>query len=149
MEFIHAYAVFLIPIIVIVIAQTIKFVRYSLMHGVDWNYLLSPGHMPSAHAAFVTALVVTIGYYDSTSSSAFAVAMGFAVIVIYDAVRIRMHIGDQGKYFNMLVSQLKDIDQSQFPRLKERVGHYTSEVVAGIVVGALLAALLITLLRML
>lgn len=139
-----SYAMFVIPMIVIIAAQSVKFLRFSLRHGIDWNYLFAPGHMPSAHSAFVTALVTTIGYYEGVDTGAFAVAVGFATIVIYDAMRIRMQIGEQGKFLNELVRELDKIDRSKFPRLKERVGHYGREVLAGIVFGAGLASALIT-----
>ncbi len=138
---------FLIPIVVIVAAQSTKFLLYTVRHGLNWNYLFSPGHMPSAHSAFVTALVVTVGYYDGTHSAAFAVAVAFATIVMYDAVRIRMQIGDQGKLFNRLVKELPAIDKSHYPRLKERVGHYTREVIAGVIFGTALSFAIIFLLK--
>ncbi len=137
------YNMFLIPLVVIVSAQAVKFARHTYRHGLNWSYLLSPGHMPSAHSAFVSSLVVTVGYYDGTRSAAFAVAVAFATIVMYDAVRIRMQIGDQGKFLNQLVRELPNIDKTKFPRLKERVGHYTREVVAGAIFGIVLSFILI------
>ena len=139
-------AMILIPIATLVAAQAIKFLRFSLRHGVDWNYLFTPGHMPSAHSAFVTALATTIGVYDGIHTGAFAVAVGFAIIVIYDALRVRMQIGEQGRFLNELVRELDDIDRSKFPRLKEHVGHYGSEVVAGILFGFAMSGTLIALL---
>ena len=64
------------------------------------------------------------------------VAIILAFIVIDDAVRLRMYLGDQGRYLNMLVKELKvEIDEKQFPRLKERVGHRVSEVIIGGILG--------------
>lgn len=132
---ITSYAMFLIPIIVIIAAQVVKLIRFSLRHGVDWNYLFTPGHMPSAHSAFVAALVTTIGHYEGVDTGAFAIAVGFATIVMYDAMRIRMQIGEQGKFLNELVRELDKIDRNKFPHLKERVGHYGREVLAGVIFG--------------
>ena len=67
------------------------------------------------------------------------------IIIIDDAVRLRMYLGDQGRYLNMLVEQL-DIDQTKFPRLKERVGHRVSEVIVGGIYGFLLTIILVKLL---
>lgn len=132
---ITSYNMFLIPLIVIVAAQATKFLLYTVRHGLNFNYLFSPGHMPSAHSAFVAALVTCVGYYDGTHSASFAVAVAFATIVMYDAVRIRMQIGDQGKFLNRLVRELPTINKSHYPHLKERVGHYTREVVVGVIFG--------------
>jgi acid phosphatase family membrane protein YuiD len=75
------------------------------------------------------------------SSGAFAVAVILAFIVIDDAVRLRMYLGDQGRYLNMLVQQL-NISEKQFPRLKERVGHRVSEVIVGGILGFIMTVFL-------
>jgi len=137
------YKLFLIPIIVIICAQLIKFIRLSYKYGFKFDNLFDPGHFPSAHSAFVTALVIVIGYYENITSGTFAVATCFAFITIYDAMRIRMHIGLQGKTLNKLVSEMDNIDKKEFPRLKEHVGHYTNEIIGGIGVGIILSTILI------
>ncbi len=141
---------FLIPIIVMGVAQIMKFGRYTFKHGLDWEYMFSPGHFPSAHSAFVTSLLVCIGYYDSVTSPAFAVAAAFAMLTIYDAMRVRVNIGIQGRVINTLVEKLDDldeIDKKMFPHLKERVGHYASEVAGGITVGIVVTFLFIWLIE--
>ncbi len=148
-EILLQYKLFLIPIIVILCAQLIKFLRLSLKHGFRLDDLFDPGHFPSAHSAFVTSLVVTIGYYESVTSGTFAVATCFAFITIYDALRVRMHIGLQGKTLNKLVTEIDSIDPKKFPHLKEHVGHYANEVAGGISIGVILSILLILLISIL
>jgi uncharacterized protein len=138
-NFCEQYKLFLIPIIVIFCAQLIKFARLSIKYGFEWDNLFDPGHFPSAHSAFVTSLVVVIGFYEKIASGVFAVAACFAFITIYDAMRVRMHIGLQGKTLNRLVSEIHEIDQKTFPHLKEHVGHYANEVAGGIFVGVLMS----------
>lgn len=136
MEFFQPYLVFLIPIAVGVITQAIKFTLYTIKHGFDIGYALTHGHMPSMHTAFATSLLVSIGHFEGLSSGSFAVAVVLAFLIIDDALRIRMVLGDQGRYLNMLIEQLKgEIDERKFPRLKERIGHHVSEVVVGALVG--------------
>jgi acid phosphatase family membrane protein YuiD len=94
--------------------------------------------MPSTHSAFVSALIVTTGHYYGVNSGAFLVAFSLSIIIFDDALRLRMYLGDQGRYLNNLVQDLK-IDQKKFPRLKERVGHRTSEVIVGIIYGIALS----------
>jgi len=142
-EILLQYKLFLIPIIVIIFAQLMKFVRLSLKHGFQLDDLFDPGHFPSAHSAFVTSLVITIGYYESVTSGIFAVAACFAFITIYDALRVRMQIGLQGKTLNKLVTEIDSIDPKRFPRLKEHVGHFANEVAGGIGIGILLSFVLI------
>lgn len=98
--------------------------------------------MPSSHTAFAISLLTSVGYYEGISSGTFAVAVALAFLVIDDAVRLRMYLGDQGRYLNMLVQELH-MNTDQFPRLKERVGHRTNEVLAGAFVGFFLSVLFI------
>ena len=140
----QSYLVWAIPIAVGVLAQITKFVVFSVRNGWQPSYIFTHGHMPSAHTAFALSLLVSIGHYEGIHSGAFAVTVGLAFLIIDDAVRIRMHLGDQGRYLNMLVEQL-DLNKEQFPRLKERVGHRTSEVIAGGIFGVILRIIAISL----
>ena len=142
LKLIAPYAVFFIPIVVGVIVQTIKFVLYSLKHGWDIRYAFTHGHMPSAHTALAISLVTSVGYYEGVGDASFAIAIVLAFIIVDDAARLRMHLGDQGRYLNMLIGQL-DIDEKKFPRLKERTGHRISEIIVGAVLGLVLTALCI------
>lgn len=138
----QSYLVWAIPIAVGTLAQLAKFAIFTFKNGWHPSYIFTHGHMPSAHTAFATALLFSIGHYEGFHSGAFAVTVGLAFLIIDDAVRIRMHLGDQGRYLNMLVEQL-DLSKKQFPRLKERVGHRTSEVIAGAIFGFILTVVLI------
>jgi acid phosphatase family membrane protein YuiD len=144
MQPLHSYLVFIIPIIAGLSVQAIKFALFTMKHGWKPEYMFTHGHMPSAHTAFAISVVTSVGYYDGMSSGAFAVAIALAFILIDDAARIRMYLGDQGRYLNMLVAQL-DVNTENFPRLKERVGHRVSEVLVGAIVGFLFTTLLIAL----
>ena len=135
------YNIFIIPIIVGVLVQLIKFVVFSFKHGWDIRYAMTHGHMPSAHTAFIVSLVTSVGVYEGTHTGAFAVAVALAIIVIDDAARLRMYMGDQGRYLNMLIRQL-NIDEKSFPRLQERVGHRVSEVIIGGILGVVFTLIL-------
>lgn len=142
------YYIFLIPIVSWFIVQGTKIILYSIKHG--WNIIentrhLGHGHMPSAHTGFVVSLATSVGYYSGLDSGAFAVALIFAIITIDDSVRLRMQMGHQGEYINMLISELKL--QKDFPKLKERLGHRYSEVLVGGIYGFLLALLFIEILK--
>lgn len=142
MEWFQPYLIFIIPIVVGILTQVLKFVLYTLKHGWNPEYIFTHGHMPSAHTALVVSLLTSVGYYEGAHSGAFALSAVLAFIVIDDAARIRMHLGDQGRYLNMLIEQLH-LNQDEFPRLKERVGHRVSEVVGGAIVGFFMTLLFI------
>lgn len=142
MEGLTPYLVFLIPITVGILTQVLKFLLYSVKHGFNVEYAFTHGHMPSAHTSLVVSLLVSVAFYEGIHSGAFALSAVLAFIVIDDAARIRMYLGDQGRYLNMLVEQL-GIEKSKFPRLKERVGHRVSEIIGGAFVGFFLTILFI------
>jgi acid phosphatase family membrane protein YuiD len=144
MEIISTYAVFLIPIAVSIIVQAIKFFLYSLKHGFNIRYAFTHGHMPSAHTALAISLVTSVGHFEGLNDASFAIAIVLAFIIIDDATRLRMHLGDQGRYLNMLIEQL-NISEQQYPRLKERMGHRVSEVIVGGIAGFVLTMLFIKL----
>lgn len=144
MKYIAPYAVFIIPVLVGVIVQAIKFVIYSLKHGWDIRYAFTHGHMPSAHTAFSVSIVTSVGFFEGIHSGTFAVAFALAFLIIDDAARLRMHLGDQGRYLNMLVEQL-EVDNKKFPRLKERTGHRVSEIIVGAILGIVLTGIFIKL----
>jgi acid phosphatase family membrane protein YuiD len=136
------FEIVVIPLIVGMITQTTKFVVFSIRHGINWNYFLTHGHMPSMHSALVSSLVVVVGYLEGINTGVFAISVVFALIILDDALRIRMHLGDQGRYLNMMIQAL-NLDRKKYPRLKERVGHRWSEVIVGILFGVVLTFLFI------
>ncbi len=145
MDFLEPYLVVIIPIVVGIGTQALKFVIFTIKHGWKPEYMFTHGHMPSAHTAFALSLATSIGWYEGLHSGAFAISLAFAFILIDDAARIRMYLGDQGRYLNMLIDQLKEnVDETKFPHLKERVGHRVSEVVVGALVGFLATTILIS-----
>lgn len=142
MESFQPYLVFLIPITVGILTQVLKFSLYSFKHGFNIEYAFTHGHMPSAHTSLVVSLLTSVAYYEGVHSGSFALSAVLAFIVIDDAARIRMYLGDQGRYLNMLVDQL-NLNQDSFPRLKERVGHRISEIIGGAFVGLFFTLFLI------
>jgi hypothetical protein len=145
MELIKQHAIFIIPIIVGLLAQFTKYVIYSLKNGWKLEYIFTHGHMPSAHTAFAVSILASVGYYEGLNDGSFAVAVVLGFLIIDDAVRLRVYMGDQGRYLNMLIQQLK-ISDKKFPRLKERIGHRISEVIVGGILGLVLTTILIALL---
>lgn len=144
MEILSHHLVYLIPIAVGILAQATKFGLFTLRNGWKPGYMFTHGHMPSAHTAFAISLLTSIGYFEGMQSGAFAVTVGLAFLIVDDAVRIRMILGDQGRYLNMLTEEL-DVDRKAFPRLKERVGHKVNEVIVGALFGFFATWLLISL----
>ena len=119
--------------------QAFKMVYYSIRNRrLEAHRLFSTGGMPSAHSAFVSALVVSVGLVEGWASAAFTVAVVLAAIVVFDAVRLRRTVDTHSRVLHELIALLPDKRPAFNPPV---VGHSAAEVVVGMVVGAALAAL--------
>ena len=140
------YPIVIIPIIVGCTAQGIKFLLLAKENRkIEFKYLLSPGHMPSAHTAFVISLSTTVGYFDGIFSTTFAISIVLSYIVIYDAANIRTNIGYNGKIVNRLIKEIPEIKKENYPILKEIVGHKPLEIIAGAILGIVLTIIILVL----
>ena len=76
----------------------------------------------------------------------------FAIIVMYDAMNVRMETGKQAVILNLFLkneeirSHLKDASKGEWPKiiLKEYVGHTPAQVIAGILIGIVIGYLVCT-----
>lgn len=141
------YPIIIIPIIVGSTTQLIKFLLFIIKHKkVDLKFLVTSGHMPSAHSAFVVSLITVVAFFDGIFSTTFTISFVLAYIIIYDALKIRTNIGYNGAIINKLVKNLPKNKQNGYPILRERVGHLPLEVLVGIILGFTLTILLIIIL---
>ena len=120
---------FLIPLVVMIVTELTKIVLEGIETGNWKGGLFRPGGMPSSHSAFVTSLLIIVGWRSGTQSMEFAIAFVFACITWYDATSSRRAIGEQAKVLNRL---------QHWQHLSERLGHSLLEVVCGIAFGAVI-----------
>ncbi|MEH2320611.1 divergent PAP2 family protein [Nostoc sp.] len=129
--------VLLVALVACLIAQALKLVIEIVKHHkLNVRVLVTTGGMPSAHSALVTALAAGVGQTLGWASPDFAVAMIFAIIVMYDAAGVRQAAGKQARILNQMIDELFDEkpDFSQ-DRLKELLGHTPVQVIAGSALG--------------
>jgi len=98
--------------------------------------------MPSSHSAFVSSLAVAVGISSGFDSTIFALALGFAIIVMYDASGIRHAAGKQAAVLNKIVDELFHGGRIREDRLRELLGHTPVEVFAGAALGAAVSMIL-------
>ena len=91
--------------------------------------LFVDGGMPSSHAAFVFGLTSSV-YLESGPSLAFFVALIFAIVVSYDAMKVRWIVGEHSRRLNEISPKNK-----RYTKLEERVGHTFTEVIVGAIIG--------------
>jgi len=103
------------------------------------------GGMPSAHTAFVVSLVTVVGLTDGVASTTFAVAVAMLILILDDALRMRLFLGRYGLALYRLVTKLPPEERNTFPYLEQRLGHRPREVIAGAVVGLVLTVTIMVL----
>lgn len=135
------YVVLILPLISIVIAQSLKFVIRSNKQKISLKNFLAYSGMPSGHSAMVVSLATIVGLVHGWDSPIFAVTIILAIVVIRDALGIRRYLGVHGKVLNVLVKDLEDDEvlDKRYPHLLERIGHTPAQVLVGATIGFLVS----------
>ena len=138
-------------------AQIIKTILYAIKYKTfNPERITGAGGMPSAHSSLTSSVVIYSMRIYGAASSEFAFSILFAGIVIYDALSVRYNAGLHAKELNKLrkivdelddeITQLSggeedpDIDELVSQKeLKEFLGHTPIEVLAGALLGILMA----------
>ena len=133
----------LAPLVAWTIAQVAKVVYSSVRHRrLNLRVLAEMGGMPSSHSAIVMGLTATAGKHSGLSSAAFAIALIFSFVVMYDAAGLRRAAGRQAEILNRLVEDLVHMRGVQEQKLRELLGHTPVEVLVGAVLGIAVGVLL-------
>ena len=112
---------------------------------VDFQYLASTGGMPSAHSAMVSGLATAVGLTAGFGDPLFAVALAFALVVMFDAATVRRAAGHQARLLNEMVDELFKQHRFSERKLGELLGHTRLEVFMGMIMGILTAMLVCSL----
>lgn len=138
------YIYLITPFIAWLVAGVTKFIINSIRAKQLAFGLIGYGGLPSNHSAIVSSMVFLIAFKEGISDPVFGVVITLAFIVLLDANSLRQQVGKHAKAINQLNSAS---DNASNP-LRERMGHTKVEILAGIVVGALVAYGLFSLLPM-
>ncbi|GAB6087786.1 divergent PAP2 family protein [Alkaliphilus crotonatoxidans] len=128
------------------IAQALKVLHsYIVDKRFDMGRFVGSGGMPSSHSSFVMGLSTSIGLIHGWDSSLFAIAIVSSLIVMYDAAGVRMAVGKQAIIINQMIEDIHKKKEKKLTekRLKELVGHTPIEVLAGAILGILVAYLMV------
>ena len=133
----------LAPLVAWAIAQAAKVILTSMrQRRLNLRVLAETGGMPSSHAAIVMGMTTAVGKYAGVSSAAFAIALIFSFVVMYDAAGLRRAAGRQAAILNRLVEDLVHMRGMQEQRLRELLGHTPVEVLVGAVLGIVVGLIL-------
>ena len=118
-------------------AQVSKIIYESIRYGFNVRRLAGGGGMPSSHSATMTGLTTACLLTHTAQSPGFAIALFLSMVVIYDAMGVRLETGKQSKILNAM--RERDIAEGREPLfdkpLREHMGHTLPEVIVGILVG--------------
>lgn len=125
-----------------IVAQVVKTIIYAIINKrLDWERLFGDGGMPSGHSATVTSLAVTAALCYGFDSAVFAICAILAIIVMHDAMGVRLEAGKHARAINELMQMLESTEDPG-EKLKELLGHTPLQVISGVVLGAVVAILL-------
>lgn len=132
-------------------AQVLKAVIYTVLNKkFSIERLFGDGGMPSGHSATVSAMAVMSLLHYGVGSFEFAISAMLAIIVMHDAMGVRLETGKQAEVINELTALFEEIIddfnnedtlEKKFQKvfseekLKEYVGHTPLQVTAGCVLG--------------
>ena len=120
-----------------VLAQIIKFIIFTIKERhINFKIFTTTGGMPSAHSAGVMGLATSVGIINGFDSIEFAIAIGFAMVTMYDAAGVRRAAGKTAACLNRMMDDFYNHDvQAIGGKLKELLGHTPFEVIMGALFG--------------
>ena len=128
------------------VAQVSKIIYESIRYGFNARRLTGGGGMPSSHSATMLGLTTGCLLTHSAGSGEFAIAVFLSMVVMYDAMGVRLETGQQAKILNRM--RERDIAEGREPLfdepLDEQMGHTLSEVIVGVIIGIAAAVIMCT-----
>lgn len=134
--------ILMITLLVWAIAQVIK-VCLGIIREKRFNFkwFIGTGGMPSSHAAGAMALATTCGLDLGFDSVAFALAVVFAFVTMFDAQGVRRSAGQQAAILNQILDDMYWKGRIEADRLFELIGHSPLQVIIGGILGIILASI--------
>ena len=125
------------------IAQIFKTINNMVITGkFSFERMYGDGGMPSGHSATVSSVALAVGLYEGFDTPLFAVACILAIIVMHDAMNVRLQAGKQAALLNVLAETFEKFTGTDHPKeekLNELLGHTPLQVIAGCLLGLVVA----------
>lgn len=119
------------------IAQFLKvMIDWAVNRNFNFRRTFGMGGMPSSHTAFLVALTSMIALREGMGSTSFAIATAVTLVVVYDAMGVRLQTGKQSKVLNRMLHRMlvegRPLGEAD---LQELIGHTPTEVFFGVLIG--------------
>ena len=134
--------ILIITLLICALAQCLK-VLLGIVRERRFNFkwFIGTGGMPSSHAAGAMALATTCGMHVGFDSVAFALAVVFAIVTMFDAQGVRRSAGQQAAMLNQILDDMYWKGKIEADRLFELIGHSPLQVIIGGLLGVVLASI--------
>lgn len=121
------------------VAQVIKIaLQWKHERRFDLRTVFAAGGMPSSHSALVCSIAVAVAMSEGIGSPLFAVAVGVAAVVMYDAAGVRRAAGHHATILNQIIDELFQGHPISDEKLGELLGHTPTQVLLGALLGIVL-----------
>lgn len=122
------------------VAQLLKTIIYFIVNKeLVLERMIGNGGMPSSHSATVCALATSVGLNEGFHGFPFAMAAFFAIVVMNDAMGVRLETGKQAVVLNDMMQLFKEMGRwdgkHPIEHLKEFVGHTPLQILIGALLG--------------
>jgi acid phosphatase family membrane protein YuiD len=129
------------------LASFMKVILFSIQNKkVNFRRLFGNGGMPSNHSASVISLAIAVGFQEGWDSSALAICLVLAFVVMIDATGVRLAAGKHAKALNEINEEIFKDGQSRNEKFNELLGHTPTQVLVGGFIGAAVAVISYTML---
>jgi len=135
------------PVCAWAVVQLVKvLISLAREKRLNLRYLVGSGGVLSAHSAVVSALATAVAMTQGLGSATFGIAAVLALVVMYDATVERQEVGQQSVILSRIVQELRlRRPRAELERdLREFIGHTPFQVIAGAIIGVLIAWLWLT-----
>jgi len=133
-------SVFLSVAAAMIVVQVLKGVLRTFKEKkLDFSFFLISGGMPSGHSALVCSITAAI-YLSEGLSSVFMISVVLALVIMYDAMILRMTVGRNSEMIRKMAAKLKINNKDH--KLTQSHGHTPLQVVAGGIIGIIIAILM-------
>lgn len=97
--------------------------------------------MPSNHSASVVSLATAVGFKEGWDSTALAISLVLAFIVMIDASGVRLAASKHAKALNEITEEVFKDGQFHYEKFNELLGHTPTQVLVGGLIGGFISFL--------
>jgi len=123
-------------------ASLLKVIFYAIQKKkINIRRLIGNGGMPSTHSASVVCLAFSIGFKEGWNSTALAISLVLAFIVMIDASGVRLAASKHAKALNEITEEVFKDGQFHYEKFNELLGHTPTQVFVGGLIGVLISVI--------